>query len=302
MGSPKRASPRRGNTSDQQIVLLEKVQAEVTEYAKLEVAKMALEVNKVQESVKTENSAGRRVFTAPDGKQFTVETEYKKYLYETFYAFKHRVGETCLRKPGDIKGQSFDLCDLKDCEVMLLDHTGQVFADDLVNCKVYIGPCGADVFVRNCTGCTFTIACKQLRMRDCSSCKMFLYSATRPALETSHHMELAPFNGAYSQQGAHFRQAGLDADRNEWDQVHDFSRSSDAVPKPHWSKLADDKWEAWEITLPGAKAKPENPVKRESDALWFTKGVGSAPVMGIKIKGGAKRKKGLFNKIGPKLK
>merc|ERR1712139_711977 len=85
----------------------------------------------------------------------------------------------------------------------------QVFADDLTNCKVYIGACGADVFIRNCTNCTFTIACKQLRMRDCSHDKIYLYSTTRPALEASHHMELAPFNGSYPRQKIHFKQAGL---------------------------------------------------------------------------------------------
>merc|ERR1711943_162573 len=225
-----------------------------------------------------------KTYTAPDGEVFSEEQKYKKYMYQNFYTFKDKEGEKCVKVSGDIRGNSFDLCNLKNCEVRLLDHIGQVFADDLVDCKVYIGACGSDVFVRNCRNCTFTIACKQLRLRDCSHCKMFLYSATRPALETSHHMDLAPFNGSYGHQTAHFRKANLNPDHNQWDQVHDFSKSSADVPKPHWSKLPESQWKPWVIEVPGVNKKPENPVKQQSDALWFTKtpGGGNAPIMGIK--------------------
>lgn len=288
------------------MVILEKVQEQVTEYAKTEVKKQkALEMAQLREKIgrgQAWETKSQTKFTAPDGENFDSEAAYKKYMYEKFYSFKEKVGETLVRKSGEIRGQSFDLADLNQCEVQLLDATGQVFADDLVNCKVYVGACGSDVFVRGCTDCTFTIACKQLRMRDCSNCKIYLYSATRPALETSHHIQLAPFNGAYPRQGSHFRQAGLDPTNNQWDQVHDFSRSNEDLPKPHWRKLPEVEWQPWEISFAGLNVKPENPVSRESNALWFTKTVGSSPIMGIKKKAGLKKSKSLFDKIGPRLK
>jgi hypothetical protein len=133
--------------------------------------------------------------------------------------------------------------------------------------------------VRNCVNCTFTIACKQLRLRDCSHTTLYLYSKTRPALESSHHMLLAPFNGSYPRQRIHFKQAGLDPEFNKWDQVllarlppptaasltwraqvHDFSARIAEIPKPHWGKLPDAKYEEWEIKLDGVSAKPDNPV------------------------------------------
>jgi len=49
--------------------------------------------------------------------------------------------------------------------------------------------------------------------------QVYAFSATRPALETSHHMEFGVFNGSYPGQRAHFRKAGLDVNMNEWDQV-----------------------------------------------------------------------------------
>lgn len=118
-------------------------------------------------------------------------------------------------------------------------------------------------------------------------------------------MKFAPFNGAYPRQKSHFKQAGLDPEHNQWDQIHDFSKSVEDIPKPHWTKLPESKWDKWEIKLDGVNAKPENPVNLKnagSNALWFTKATpGSAPIMGIKTGKGPAKKKGLFAKIGPKL-
>jgi len=63
--------------------------------------------------------------------------------------------------------------------------------------RVFIAACVDSVFVRNCTGCVFTVACKQLRTRDCEDCEFRLYCKTEPIIETSHGMAFAPFNGAY---------------------------------------------------------------------------------------------------------
>jgi len=228
--SPRTPPKRRPKDEREFVELLEKVQGEVVEYAKLEVQKQKEAVKEKMGGGALWETKAKTTYKAPDGTTFETEGKYKQYMYATYYSFKHREGETLVKKPGDIRGQAFDLCDLKNCDVQLLDHIGQVFVDDLVDCKVYIGACGADVFVRRCTNCTFTIACKQLRLRDCSHDVIYLYSATRPALESSHHMKFAPFNGAYPRQKSHFKQAGLDPEHNQWDQIHDFSKSVEAFP------------------------------------------------------------------------
>lgn len=232
-----------------------------------------------------------KTYIAPDGTEFETEAKYKRYMFANYYSFCDRKGETLLRRPGSIRGNSFDLSNLEGCEVQLLDNIGQVLIDGLTDCKVYVGACVSDVFVRNCKNCVFTVACKQLRTRDCSYCKVYLYSMTRPALETSHNMEFGRFNGAYPRQASHFRKAGLCPENNQWDQVHDFSNSDKEMPRPHWSKIADNKWEEWSIGFEDSKMKPENPVPQRSNALWFMEGPrgGSNPIMGIgQKKAGAK--------------
>ena len=68
----------------------------------------------------------------------------------------------------------------------------QMQADRVSNCKIFIGPCSESVFLRNLTNCKVTVACKQLRTRDCVNCDIWLYAKTDPIIETSHHMRFAP--------------------------------------------------------------------------------------------------------------
>ena len=49
-----------------------------------------------------------------------------KKLDPSDFMFCERKGEKLVKKPGEIGGQQFILEDLKDCEVLLLDHCAQV--------------------------------------------------------------------------------------------------------------------------------------------------------------------------------
>ena len=78
-------------------------------------------------------------YTATDGTQFEDRNEWRKYEFETNYTFKNKTGESLMKVPGNIEGQPFDLADLESCEVMLLDYSDQVQADNLTKCRVFIG-------------------------------------------------------------------------------------------------------------------------------------------------------------------
>ena len=67
-------------------------------------------------------------------------------------------GSITVREPGEIAGQPFRLADLVGCTVALCDTCEAVQVDRLVDCRVLVGAsCGA-VFLRECRGCTFTVA------------------------------------------------------------------------------------------------------------------------------------------------
>ncbi|EQC38961.1 hypothetical protein SDRG_03916 [Saprolegnia diclina VS20] len=185
-------------------------------------------------------------FTASDGTEFEDRDEWRKYEFATNFTFKAKKDETLMKLPGQIAGQPFDIADLEGCQVLLLDHCDQVQIDNLVNCRVFIGPSSESVFVRNCTNCVFTVACKQLRTRDCSQCHLFLYSLTDPIIETSTQMVFAPFNGAYHGLRSHFASANLEPENNHWANVYDFN-DPDKTGE-NW-RLVQDAVEPWVIPL-----------------------------------------------------
>ncbi|TMW65813.1 hypothetical protein Poli38472_003578 [Pythium oligandrum] len=163
------------------------------------------------------------VFVASDGTKFEDRNAWRRYEFETNYTFRNRTNETLIKTPGKISGQPFDLSDLENCEVQLLDQIDQVQVDNVNNSRLFIGPSSESVFVRNCSNCIITVACKQLRTRDCTNCTIYLYSLTDPIIETSSDIKFAPFNGAYCGLEQHFKDARLEPTNNHWSQVYDFN-------------------------------------------------------------------------------
>ncbi|GAB9477222.1 hypothetical protein Gpo141_00014284 [Globisporangium polare] len=221
------------------------------------------------------------VFTASDGTTFEDRNAWRKYEFETNYTFRNAQKQTLVKAPGKIGGQPFDLSDLSDCEVLLLDQCDQVQVDNLTNCRVFIGPCSESVFVRNCTNCIFTVACKQLRTRDSVQCSFYLYSLTDPIIETSQQMKFAPFNGAYNGIERHFDEARLEPTNNHWSQVYDFNdpdKSGD-----NWKLMSSEEEAApWVVNLDGLVPDPSalgacvNPVARDSGFIKYTESSSSS--------------------------
>ena len=116
-----------------------------------------------------------QVFTASDGKTFSSREDYRRYEMELRYTIKEQSDASIVRQDGDIEGQPFDIMDIKNSTIVLMDHMDQVQIDNVDNCKILIGASSESVFVREAKDCTFTIACKQLRTRDCINCTFHLY-------------------------------------------------------------------------------------------------------------------------------
>lgn len=196
-------------------------------------------------------------YTAPDGKGFNNSGEYRKYVKtQGFYKFSQRENEFLCKKSGQIDGQAFNMSHLTNCEVQLLDHSDQVLADYLKDCRVFIGPSSGSVFLRNCENCSITVAAKQLRTRDCKNCRFYVYSKTEPVIEMTEDVEIRRFNGQYEGMDAHFEAANLSRNVDNWDKIHDFSkRDKDLGPEPHF-KLIKLVPTAWMLTGEATTERP----------------------------------------------
>ena len=113
--------------------------------------------------------------------------------------------------------------------------------DRCKNCKFYIGPIKASIFVRNCSGCEVTVSCSQFRCRDLVDSKLFLYTPNDPIIESSSGLVMAPYNFVYPQLKEHADAAqilgtfvdddGVTQEKvNKWSQVFDFTKQEDGTP------------------------------------------------------------------------
>jgi protein XRP2 len=125
------------------------------------------------------------MFKATDGTVFNDKNAFRKYEMLTRYTFHEVLNEQRIKKIGEVDGQPFEVINCRGSELIVLDHTDQVQIDNCVDCKILIGGSSESVFIRSCYNCIFTVACKQLRARDCQSCTFHLCSKTNPVIESS---------------------------------------------------------------------------------------------------------------------
>lgn len=78
-----------------------------------------------------------------------------------------------IKKPGQINGQAFQINQLENCRVFLLDYLALIYVDNCKNCQIFIGPIKGSIFCRNCTNCKISACCEQFRCRECE--KYFEY-------------------------------------------------------------------------------------------------------------------------------
>jgi hypothetical protein len=110
----------------------------------------------------------------------------------------------------------FDIGDCENTTMAIMDNCEQVQIDQLKNCRVFIGACASSIFIRNCENCVFYTACRQLRLREVTNSKFYIYSMAEVHIEYSNTLQFAPFNGGYPDQEKHFRNAQLDPANNLW--------------------------------------------------------------------------------------
>mmetsp|Transcript_17705 Transcript_17705/g.41564 ORF Transcript_17705/g.41564 Transcript_17705/m.41564 type:complete len:191 (+) Transcript_17705:136-708(+) len=153
--------------------------------------------------------------------------ERKKLLNPEDFVIRRRTGETIVKAEGSIRGEQFNIEECTDCDVFLLDHIATTFIDQCVGCRIFVGPVESSLMMRECKSCSMVIACQQFRSRDCTDCRLALFCATEPIIETSTNMQFACFDFGYFSLRQQLDRAGLKLWNNKWWQIYDFNKNED---------------------------------------------------------------------------
>eukprot|EP00929_Paragymnodinium_shiwhaense_P060701 TRINITY_DN30310_c0_g1_i2.p1 TRINITY_DN30310_c0_g1~~TRINITY_DN30310_c0_g1_i2.p1 ORF type:complete len:1164 (+),score=250.16 TRINITY_DN30310_c0_g1_i2:345-3494(+) len=195
--------------------------------------------------------------------QISFESFKEMYAKLNPFMIANRKSETMVRKPGALAGQMLNLENLEDCQLMVCDVTGQIFADFCKNSKILLGPCESSVFIRDCEDCTFWLAAQQLRTNNCKRCTFYLFSKTEPIIETSEDLVIAPWCASYPSCKEQFEKAGFNIQRNLWNAVFDFSGRKD---RANWKIPSLDTVEELHVHLDEAPGLVGEPADLEEGA------------------------------------
>ena len=175
--------------------------------------------------------------------------------------FQKEEGKTLIKLPGDLEGSMFKINDLKNCTVLVMDHTSQMTIDRCEGCTFILGPIKAALFARDSKNCEFTVSCGQFRCRDLYNSNVSLYCPSDPIVESSNGLTFMPYNLKWAQLEQYSEAADLTGQftddtgvtfekLNHWREIFDFTpvegkKNFKLVEPTHFivkafSKLADE--------------------------------------------------------------
>ena len=138
-----------------------------------------------------------------------------------------------------LAGKDVRLSKLTQCRVFLEGAPSTVHLAGLTDCVVCIGPTARSVFVSDCQGCRLAIACQQLRVHTTYGTDIYLHVTSRAIIEDCNTLRFAPYTWDFDQRDALFTAAGLDRERNNWNDVDDFKWLKEDEASPNWGLVPE---------------------------------------------------------------
>ncbi|XP_005093429.1 tubulin-specific chaperone C [Aplysia californica] len=149
--------------------------------------------------------------------------------------------ETLRKEADEINKKDVALAGLTECTVLLCGAPSAIHINKLKNCKIFCGPVPGSIFIRECSNCTFVLACQQLRIHSTTESHFYIHVTSKAIIEDCNTVKFAPYNWSYEQLDKHYQATGLSKVRNNWDKVDDFNWLAADAHSPNWSILEEEK-------------------------------------------------------------
>jgi len=124
------------------------------------------------------------------------------------------------------------------CTIHLPSLLGSVRIEHTSHCTIYLGPVCTSVYLESVKNCKIFIASHQLRIHQCSGCRLYVRCNSHPIVEDCADMGFAPYNYTYGEIDRDFELAGLSGAKC-WDNVVDF-RWHKTTASPHWHVISQE--------------------------------------------------------------
>lgn len=180
--------------------------------------------------------------THPPSSSTTTATATLKEKDDSHHAMEgftsHSNTTLTLSSLGPIPPKDLLLRDLTNCTIHLLAPLHFLRMENLLNCKVLVGPVSGPVYLESCRDCTFHLASRQLRIHNTHTSTLYVHTVSGPIIEDCDKLMFAPFVLVYEGVEGDMKESGLAGTRNTWQDVKDFKWLR-AQQSPHWSVVPE---------------------------------------------------------------
>ncbi|ETP12290.1 hypothetical protein F441_12297, partial [Phytophthora nicotianae CJ01A1] len=132
------------------------------------------------------------------------------------------------------KRRDLNFSHLTDCVVLVCVETSAIRGDALKNCVFYTGAIFGSLWLENCNGCEFFVACRQLRVHLSTATTFHLRIPSHPIIEDCQQMQFGPYRIQFDGLEAQLERLGLSKDSGLWAKVNDFKWHK-AQQSPNWN-------------------------------------------------------------------
>lgn len=157
------------------------------------------------------------------------------------WTLQNRNNEEIVLHSDQTNGNDITISTINNCILRIYGHPSSLQLSKLCNCIVLCGPVSRSVFADNCNECKLIFGCQQLRLHASKECDLYMHVTCRAIIEDCNGISVAPYSYNYDNIDVDFTKAGLDLDKNNWENVADFNWLSTDVPSPNWQCIAVDK-------------------------------------------------------------
>jgi len=102
-------------------------------------------------------------------------------------------------------------------------HLQALRLNNLFDTRVYAGAVSGSIQIDSCSKCQFFLSSRQIRIHESCNFDLYLDVRSRPIIENSSGIHVAPFQFCYENSLVHRNLAKLDYGDNHWNSMQDFS-------------------------------------------------------------------------------
>lgn len=195
-------------------------------------------INNAPKSITTVDSVPKQSITVQPG---------NKTVHSIDWTLKNRKNDEILLSADETNNKDITITSLESCLIRIEGHPSSLQISNIRECVVFCGPISRSVFADNCTDCKFVFGCQQLRLHTSHYCDLYMHVTCRAIIEDCDNINVAPY--IYENMENDFIDAGLDLNKNNWNDVADFNWLSSNVESPNWKRIAPEQrisdWESF---------------------------------------------------------